>query len=110
MIERLKKSTFSILLKVNESNVKHLGTGFFIGLNGLFFTAGHTFRLIEDEIQSNGFINLFIAFPSERSRIYSILNFVYESKEIFYQKRPTFKDVAVGIANINNEKYMVFNR
>lgn len=110
MIERLKKSTFSILLKVDESNVKHLGTGFFIGLNGLFFTAGHTFRLYEDEIKNNGFKNLFIAFPSERATLYNILNIVYESRDICYQKGPTFKDTAVGFANFKNEDYMVFNR
>lgn len=110
MIELLKKSTFSILLKVNESNVKHLGTGFFIGLDGLFFTVGHTFRLIEDEINNNGFKNLYIGFPSEKSKIYNILNLVYDSKDIFFQKGPTYKDTAIGIANFQNEEYMVFNR
>jgi len=110
MIERLKKSAFSILLKIGDSNVKHLGTGFFIGKNGLFFTVGHTFRMIEDEIKNNGFKNLYIAFPTEKSKIYNILNLVYESKDVYFQKGPTYKDTAIGIANYKNEEYMVFNR
>lgn len=110
MTNRVKKSIFSILIRQGNENLRHLGTGFFIGKNGLFFTVGHTFRKIEDEITNNGLKNIFIAFPTDKSKIYGIVSLWYESKEIYRQKGPTYKDTAVGIVNHRNPEYLVFNR
>ncbi len=110
MKDKALKTVFSILIKKSHSFLIHLRTGFFIRKNGLFFTAVHTFRKIENEITENGFKNLFIAFPSNQSKLYPIVSLWYESLDIYQQKGPTYKDTAVGIADYNNDNYLIFNR
>jgi hypothetical protein len=108
--EKYKRMIFSILLKKDNLHVMHLGTGFFIGLGGLFFTCGHTFRKIENELKTNGYANLFIAIPSEYAELYKIKSVYYNSFLIYEQKGPEYRDTAVGIVDFANTEFLVFNR
>ncbi|MCW3807410.1 caspase family protein [Plebeiibacterium marinum] len=108
--ENQRRSIFSILIKKGDLGVTHLGTGFFIGPEGLFFTCGHTFRKIDDEIKSNGFKNIFIGFPEGNSPLYRINQLYYRSLEMYKQKGPEYLDVAVGVSDFKNTDYLVFNR
>jgi hypothetical protein len=101
---------FSILLKRDNSKLLHLGTGFFIGKHGLFFTAGHTFRKIKNEIENNDYSKVCIAFPSNQSRLFSIDSLCYQSFYIYQQKGPAYRDSAVGKICYENENYLIFNR
>jgi len=106
----MRKSIFSIILRTNVNKVIHLGTGFFIGEDGIFFTVGHVFRKVEEEIIENRFENIFISFPSDESIFYRIIDVWYESKDVYYQKGPTYKDTAVGKSDYKNNHYLIFNR
>lgn len=88
----------------------HLGTGFFIGLGGLFFTCGHTFMKIEKELKANGYTNIFISFPNENADLYKIKSLYYDSFVIYEQKGPEYRDSAVGIVDFANAEFLVFNR
>ncbi|WP_321480080.1 hypothetical protein [uncultured Bacteroides sp.] len=103
--QKNRNSIFSILVKKDDSHVMHLGTGFFIGLKGLFFTCGHTFRKNEAYIDE-----LFIAFPQSKSELYKIKSLYYKSFEIYKQKGPEYHDAAIGIIDYDNSDFLVFNR
>lgn len=109
--ENYNQCIFSILLKKDDTHLVHLGTGFLIGLNGLFFTAGHTFRKIkESEIDKNGYSNIFIGFPSDNSALYKLKKLYYFSLPIYLQKGPTYYDACAGIIDFTNSKFLIFNR
>lgn len=108
--KKYTKLIFSILIKKESSQLVHLGTGFFIGLNGLFFTCGHTFRKIEKELKENGYTNIFVAFPNKDAELYKIKSLYYKSFMIHEQKGPEYRDAAVGIIDFNNTDYLIFNR
>ncbi|KAA6318715.1 hypothetical protein EZS27_031314 [termite gut metagenome] len=102
---KIRNSIFSILVKKDASNVMHLGTGFFIGLEGLFFTCGHTFR--KNKPSTN---ELYIAFPQSESELYKIESLYHKSFDIYEQKGPEYHDTAIGIIDYDNSDFVVFNR
>lgn len=108
--EIISKTVFSILLKKENSTVKHIGTGFLIGNEGLFFTAGHTFRNIEGEIDANNLSNILVAFPSNNSKLYKIKSLWFDSLDLIFQKAPTYRDTAVGVIENLYSEFLVFNR
>ena len=109
-IDEMKKSIFSIVLRTVENKIIHLGTGFFIGKDGIFFTVGHVFRKVEEEIIKNSYENIFISFPSNESVLYTIIDIWYESKDVYDQRGPTYKDTAVGKSVYKNDEYLILNR
>lgn len=108
--DKHKVSIFSILLKKEKNKLLHLGTGFLIGLNGLFFTCGHTFRKIESELKINKFKNLYVGFPSSEAVIYEISSLKYLSYPIYEQFGPVYFDTCIGAINHVNSDFVIFNR
>lgn len=118
-----KKSVFPIIGKLNVKPEKFiiLGTGFFIDSNGLFITAGHTFRK-----NINSVTQFFITFlEKEKSELIPIQSFKWISREIYgeierrdhlernrnkYQCGPEFSDIAVGKVNVSETPFYSFQR
>lgn len=101
-------SIFSILYQSNNK-VIHTGTGFLIGVNGLFITVGHVFR----EKAINGFIdmNKFRAFfNNETQRIVRIKSVQYKSLNIWEQRSSEYIDIAIGVLASDNSAYLMLDR
>jgi hypothetical protein len=118
-----RDAVFPIFGRLKDKTDKFifLGTGFFIDKDGLFVTAGHTFRKNQSSIAQ-----FYISFLKEdKAGLIPIISFEWISKEVFgeferrdnvnrerskYQCGPEYVDVAVGKIKISETSYYVLQR
>ncbi len=109
---------FPIIGKLKNDPEKYmiLATGFFIDNNGLFVTAGHTFRKNISSI-NQFFISLL---DKDKSELFPIASFKWISREVYgederrdkvirdkrkYQCGPEFTDIAIGKVQLSETSY-----
>jgi len=98
-----------------------LATGFFIDENGIFITAGHTFRKNQKTINQ-----FYICFPNKgETKLIPITSYKWLSKQVYgeverrdrikrdrrkYQCGPEFTDLAVGSVSLENTPFFQFQK
>lgn len=117
------KAVFPILGKFKDDPEKYiiLATGFFIDNNGLFVTAGHTFRKNIYSISQ-----FFISFlEKEKSELIPITTFKWISRKVYaeeerrdkvvrdrkkYQCGPEFTDIAIGRVELSETPFYTLQK
>jgi len=103
--KRFVDKLFSILIKNADNSFSHKGTGFLISTDGLFISAWHVFDGIEKPCE-----RFFCAFPSDNSKLISIISLDFEYKYTEKQKGPVYKDLAIGKMEYNSDNYYILKR
>jgi hypothetical protein len=118
-----KKAIFPIIGRLKNDKEKYmiLATGFFIDSNGLFITAGHTFKK-----NINSIDQYFICFlEKDKSELIPVSSYKWISRKVYgeierrdkidrnrkiYQCGPEYTDIAVGKIQISKNIYFSFQR